>query len=194
MRTLLLALMAIGMLSFYVPDSDGLYAEVKTSKGDFVIELYFEQTPMTVGNFVGLVEGTIANKWKPEGENFYDGLYFHRVEPGKVVQTGCPKGDGYSEPGYQFKTEIVKSLKHDKPGVVAMANSGKKRNGSQWYITLDAYPHLDGDFTIFGQVVDGLEVVKTLTTVDQIKTIRIVRIGEAAKAFDAATTFYSLAK
>ena len=137
----------------------GIIAEVKTNKGDFYIQLYFEQAPLTVANFVGLSEGTLANKASKVGDPYYDGLTFHRVVENFVVQGGDPMGSGMGGPGYQFRQEIVKALSHDSEGIVAMANSGPNTNGSQFYITLAATPHLDGGYNVFGKVIKGMEFV-----------------------------------
>lgn len=164
--------------------SDGLYAKMETNKGDIVIQLAYDQVPMTVMNFVGLAEGTL--KHSREGEKkFYDGLTFHRVEPGFVIQGGCPIGDGSGGPGYSFPDEIADTMKHDGAGVISMANSGKDTNGSQFFITLDALPMLDGIYSAFGRVVKGNEVLGQIAAGDTIKKVKIIRVGKEAKAFKA---------
>ena len=161
---------------------DGLYAQFATTQGTFLCSLAFQQAPMTVSNFVGLAEGTItANGVK--GKKFYDGLTFHRVEPGFVIQGGDPQGNGSGGPGYQFPNEIVPGLKHDAPGILAMANAGPDTNGSQFYITLAAAPYLDGNYSIFGRVVQGMDVVNKIKVGDKITGVKILRIGAAAQAF-----------
>ncbi len=162
--------------------ADGLYAEFKTERGTFVCSLDYQRAPMTVANFVGLAEGTIqANGVK--GRKFYDGLTFHRVEPGFVVQGGDPNGDGTGGPGYEFPNETSPLLKHDSAGVLAMANAGPDTNGSQFYITLAPAPHLDGSYNVFGRVVQGMDVVQAIKQGDHMTTVRILRIGGAAGAF-----------
>ena len=134
---------------------------MKTNLGDFKIELYHRQCPETVWNFVNLAEG------RQEGEkegNFYDGLIFHRVIEGFMIQGGCPKGIGNGGPGYRFEDECREDLKHDGEGVLSMANAGPGTNGSQFFITLGATPHLNGRHTVFGKVIDGMETVRKIGT------------------------------
>jgi cyclophilin family peptidyl-prolyl cis-trans isomerase len=131
------------------------FATVETSKGVFCVELYAEQTPNTVNSFVFL-----AN------EGYFNGVPFHRVLPGFVAQTGDPTGSGYGGPGYTFADEFVDELKHDGPGVLSMANGGPDANGSQFFITYDAVPDLDGKHSVFGRVVEGMEVIDGLTPRD----------------------------
>ena len=159
---------------------DGLYARLATSKGEVLIRLEHEKAPLTVGSFVGLAEGRMdASK----GRKYFDGLVFHRVVAGFVVQTGDPKGDGSGGPGYEFPNEIASDLKYDAEGVVGMANAGPDTNGSQFFITLNATPNLDGGYTIFGKVVKGMEVVKQIAQGDKLAKVEILRNGSAAKAF-----------
>jgi cyclophilin family peptidyl-prolyl cis-trans isomerase len=127
------------------------FANVETNQGTFCLELYAEQAPVTVNSFVFLAEN-----------GFFDGVLFHRVLPGFVAQSGDPTGSGFGGPGYQFEDEIVPELKHDGPGVLSMANAGPGTNGSQFFITYDALPDLDGKHTVFGRVVEGLDVVESL--------------------------------
>jgi len=167
----------------------GLYAVITTAKGDMVCELEFQKAPITVASFVGLAEGKIKNTFKKPGEPYFNNLTFHRVEPGFVIQGGDPKGNGSGGPGYQFNDEIVSDLKHDRVGTLAMANAGPNTNGSQFYITLQPTPQLDGHYSVFGYVVKGLDVVKQVTKGEVITGVKIVRVGPDATAFDAAKIF-----
>ncbi len=136
-----------------IEDGKGYLARVEMESGDeFVIELLPESAPQTVNSFVFL-----AN------EGWFDGVTFHRVLPDFVAQTGDPSGTGMGGPGYQLPNEIDPNLSHDSPGMVAMANTGPDTNGSQWYITLGPVTHLDGGYTIFGRVLEGLDVVQAIT-------------------------------
>jgi len=168
---------------------DGLYAKFKTSKGDILTKLEFEKTPGTVGNFVALAEGNLENSAKPQGNPYYDGLKFHRVIPDFMIQGGCPQGTGTGDPGYKFDDEFHPDLKHDKPGVLSMANSGPATNGSQFFITHTPTPWLDNKHTVFGNVVEGQDVVDAIAQDDEIKNIEIIRVGDAAKNFNAIEAF-----
>ncbi len=168
---------------------DGLYAKFHTSKGEILAELEFEKTPGTVGNFVGLAEGKIENKAKSEGEPYYDGLKFHRVIPDFMIQGGDPNGTGAGGPGYKFDDEIHPELKHDAPGKLSMANAGPGTNGSQFFITHVETPWLDGKHTVFGNVVEGQEVVDKIQQGDKIEKLEIIRQGAAADKFDGAGAF-----
>jgi len=164
---------------------DGLYAQITTPKGDILLKLYYDKTPLTVINFVGLTEGSLSlgGADKPTGTRFYDGLKFHRVIKDFMIQGGCPLGTGTGGPGYTFADEIVSSLKFNGPGVLAMANAGPGTNGSQFFITHVATPHLNGKHTIFGHVVEGQDVVNAITQDDAIEHIKILRVGDKAKKF-----------
>ncbi|PSQ16567.1 peptidylprolyl isomerase [Halobacteriales archaeon QS_8_69_26] len=147
-----------------------LTATLHTSEGDIEIELYPDKVPNTVDNFVGLATG--EKSWEDpetgdvvEGEPLYDDVQFHRIIDGFMIQTGDPTGTGRGGPGYTFDDEFQDDLSHDGPGVVSMANRGPDTNGSQFFITLDAQPHLDGRHAVFGRVTDGMDVVEDIGSV-----------------------------
>ncbi|TDO70478.1 peptidyl-prolyl cis-trans isomerase A (cyclophilin A) [Flavobacterium chryseum] len=171
---------------------NGIYAKFNTSKGSILVKLTHDLTPGTVGNFVALAEGNMENKVKPQGQKFYDGLTFHRVIPDFMIQGGCPKGTGTGDPGYKFDDEFHPSLKHDRPGVLAMANSGPASNGSQFYITHVPTSWLDGKHTVFGHVVEGQDVVDAVAQGDGLDTVEIIRVGEEAEKFNAIEAFVGL--
>ena len=168
---------------------NGLFATLSTSKGEIKIELEFEKTPGTVGNFVGLSLGLISNSIKPLGEAYYNGLKFHRVINDFMIQAGCPFGTGTGDPGYKFDDEFHSELKHDRPGVISMANAGPSTNGSQFFITHVETPWLDNKHTVFGNVIDGMDVVNSISQNDEIISVKINAVGDKAKAFDAAKAF-----
>ena len=169
--------------------NNGLYAKFNTSKGAILVNLEFEKTPGTVGNFVALAEGNLENKSKPQGTPYYDGLKFHRVIADFMVQGGCPQGTGTGSPGYSFDDEFHPELKHSGPGVLSMANSGPASNGSQFFITHVATPWLDNKHTVFGNVVEGQDIVDAIAQEDILDTLEIVRVGEAAEKFNAIEAF-----
>ena len=186
--TLVLALTFISCDNQHGDLADGLYAEIKTSKGDIIAELDYKKTPITVANFVTLAEGKnsfVQNEMK--GKMFYDGLKFHRVIKDFMIQGGDPLGTGSGDAGYMFKDEIT-NLKHEK-GVLSMANSGPATNSSQFFITHVATPWLNGLHTVFGRVVQGMEVVNNVQQGDFMNTVRIIRVGEDAKKFNPVKVF-----
>ena len=166
---------------------DGIYAEILTTRGLIVARLEFELTPLTVANFVGLSEGTIANAAFDLGRPFYDGTVIPRVEAGHVIQTGVPKSERSRGPGYSFPNEIHARLNHGRAGMLNMANGGPNTSSSQFCITLGDRSYLDGDFNVFGEVVEGLDVVFKIEKNDVVQTIRIVRVGAKAEAFRPTT-------
>lgn len=170
---------------------DGIYAKITTEKGEILIELTYQKTPGTVGNFVALAEGTLENSAKPQGTPYYDGLKFHRVIPDFMVQGGDPKGTGSGGPGYNFEDEFHPELRHDAPGVLSMANSGPASNGSQFFITHVATPWLDDKHTVFGNVVAGQDVVDSIAQGDSMQKVEIIRVGEEAKNWNAVEGFRS---
>jgi len=171
---------------------DGLYAKFTTSKGEIIVSLTHDKTPGTVGNFVGLAEGTQENKEKSAGTPYYDGLNFHRVIPDFMIQGGCPQGSGMGGPGYQFADEFHPELRHDKAGVLSMANAGPGTNGSQFFITHGATPWLDDKHTVFGFVQEGQAVVDAIAQGDALEKLEILRVGSEAEAFDAGASYNSL--
>ncbi|WP_276390248.1 peptidylprolyl isomerase [Eudoraea chungangensis] len=168
---------------------DGIYAKFNTTKGEILVNLTYEKTPGTVGNFVSLAEGKRENSAKSIGAPYYDGLSFHRVIPDFMIQGGCPLGTGTGDPGYKFDDEFHPDLTHDAPGVLSMANAGPGTNGSQFFITHVATPWLDNKHTVFGNVVSGQEVVDSIAQGDVIESLEIVRVGEKAEAWDAISAF-----
>jgi peptidylprolyl isomerase len=173
------------------PLGEGLYAEMTTTKGKIRLKLEFEKTPQTVANFVGLAEGTKfystdgSEPKDQKGKPYFDGLNFHRVIADFMIQGGCPLGTGTGGPGYNFDDEIDSTLKHSGPGILSMANSGPGTNGSQFFITHRATPHLDGKHTVFGHVADASDqaVVNAIAKGDKIQSVKIIRNGEKAKGF-----------
>jgi peptidyl-prolyl cis-trans isomerase A (cyclophilin A) len=147
----------------------GTYAHFDTTEGRFTVRLFDEQAPRTVENFIGLAEGT--REWthpatgKKQKTPLYDGIVFHRVIDGFMIQGGDPLGQGTGGPGYKFADEFHAALRHSKPGILSMANSGPNTNGSQFFITLGPTPHLDNRHSVFGEVVEGMDVVKRIGSV-----------------------------
>ena len=171
--------------------TEGIYAVIYTQKGTLTLQLHYEKTPGTVGNFVGLAEGNLVNEVKQTGTPYYDGLNFHRIIPDFMVQGGCPQGSGVGGPGYQFDDEIDSSLRHNKAGILSMANAGPGTNGSQFFITHVPTPWLDGKHTVFGCVVEGQEIVDSIEQGDTIDKIEILRIGKDAQNWNAVAAFNS---
>ena len=159
---------------------EGVFAVLTTEKGQILLELFYKETPMTVANFVGLAEGALD---AANGKPFYDGLTFHRVISDFMIQGGDPRGNGTGGPGYQFADEFVDGYIFDKPGKLAMANSGTNTNGSQFFITHVPTDWLNYKHTIFGQVVTGQDVVDSVAQGDHIVSLQIVRQGKDAEAF-----------
>lgn len=207
MRKLLNVLLSILALTFWgceekFPDlKDGIYAQIVTNKGKAIAKLYHKEVPMTVANFVSLAEGNntrVDSTYK--GKKFYNGIQFHRVIKDFMVQTGDPLGTGKGDPGYKFPDEIVDSLKHKSKGILSMANSGPNTNGSQFFITLKNTPWLDGKHTVFGEIIQGQDVIDSIGAAktgsgdkpeETIKMLQvnIIRKGKEAKAFDSKASF-----
>ncbi|WP_339889171.1 peptidylprolyl isomerase [uncultured Flavobacterium sp.] len=188
-KLIALALLFTSFFTF-AQTEDGLYAQMKTNKGDILIKLEYQKTPITVANFVSLAEGTnpfVEEKLK--GKLYYNGLKFHRVIADFMVQGGDPDGVGSGGPGYKFKDEFDPSLKHTKGGILSMANAGPGTNGSQFFITHKATPWLDNKHSVFGEVLEGMDVVNAIAKDDQIMELNIIKIGTEAKKFDAKKVF-----
>lgn len=185
---------------------DGLFADIETTKGHIVVKLNYKEVPTTVANFVTLAEGkNNFVKVKYKGKPFYNGTIFHRVIDGFMIQGGDPTGTGMGDPGYRFEDEFVPSLRHNKKGILSMANSGPNTNGSQFFITQVPTPHLDGRHSVFGETVKGEEVIDAIAKAPRngqdrpnedikIKNITIVANGKDAQKFDAVKVFDSYFK
>ena len=169
--------------------NEGIYAKINTNKGQILLTLHYKLTPGTVANFIGLTEGKIDNTFRSKNEPFYNKLKFHRVIPEFMIQTGCPHGNGVGGPGYKFDDEFHNDLKHNKPGVLSMANSGKSTNGSQFFITHVPTQWLDNKHTVFGEVVEGQDVVNKIEQNDLMNSIEILRIGEDSIKWNALDVF-----
>jgi len=180
----LLVIFTLLFSTFSIADlDDGIYAHLTTSKGEITVQLAYQKAPLTVTNFIALSEGTKVSN-KELGTPFYDGLVFHRVIDAFMIQGGDPKGNGTGGPGYMFADEFS-DLIHDRPGVLSMANSGPNTNGSQFFITHVPTPWLDGKHSVFGSVVEGMDVVNLVKQGDILEAVRIERIGEKANQFAA---------
>ncbi len=195
--------------SKYAELGDGVFANIQTSKGDIILKLEHEKTPVTVANFVSLAEGTnpfVSEEYK--GKKYYDGIAFHRIIKDFMIQGGDPTGTGSGSPGYKFKDEFNDSLTHHKKGILSMANAGPLTNGSQFFITHKATPFLNNKHTVFGEVVTGIAIVDSIATtktaagdkpvVDVVMNhVEIIRNGKEAKRFNAAeimTNYFETAK
>ena len=168
---------------------EGIYAQMKTNKGNILMKFTEDKTPNTVANFISLAEG--KNKFVSDNfknKKFYNGIIFHRVIKDFMIQAGDPTASGSGGPGYKFNDEIT-DLKHDGPGILSMANAGKNTNGSQFFITHKETPWLDGKHTVFGKVIEGLNVVDSIQQNDTIHDVKIIRIGSNAKNFNAPKIF-----
>lgn len=194
MKQIFFALFAISLSLTSCKDeksdlADGLYAEITTNKGNILCALEYQKAPVTVANFVSLAEGKnpfCSDELK--GKPFFNGLKFHRVVPGFMIQGGDPLGNGTGGPGYKFSDEFT-DLMHDRAGTLSMANAGPATNGSQFFITHQPTPQLDGRHSVFGYVVTGQDIVDSIAVDDEIESVKIIRVGEAAKRFDAVKTF-----
>lgn len=199
MKSKIVLLLFLGMLSLQAQTTkkttspvatEGIFATISTNKGDIVLQLEYTKAPVTVANFIALAEGknTFVTNEKLKGKAFYDGLKFHRVIKDFMIQGGDPSGNGSGGPGYSFKDEFT-DLKFEKGGVLAMANSGPATNGSQFFITHKDTPWLNAKHTIFGHVIQGMDVVNLIAQDDIIKKIIITRKGALAKQFNAPKVF-----
>lgn len=197
----LLVFTIISCKSPYPNLEDGIYAEFITTKGTMVAKLAYDKVPVTVANFVSLAEGsnTMVESIH-KGKKFYNGLIFHRVIDKFMIQGGDPLGNGFGNPGYKFNDEFHSDLKHDKPGVLSMANSGRNTNGSQFFITEVPKPNLDNKHAVFGELVLGIDIQDSISNVDVGNTLKptesviihelnIIRKGRDAKKFDAPKIF-----
>ncbi|WP_100615647.1 peptidylprolyl isomerase [Confluentibacter citreus] len=198
----LIFIMGFSSCKAQYPDlEDGIYAEFVTTKGTMVARLFYDKTPVTVANFISLAEGTntlVDETYK--GKKFYNGLIFHRVMDGFMIQGGDPMGNGMGSPGYKFNDEFKTDLKHDKPGILSMANSGPNTNGSQFFITEIPKPSLDNVHTVFGELVLGIDIQDSISNVKTdpankplepivIEELNIIRKGKDAKSFNATSIF-----
>jgi peptidyl-prolyl cis-trans isomerase A (cyclophilin A) len=174
-QVLVLAALLIGFSNGFAAESADkkgpLYATLKTSMGDIVIQLFDDKAPKTVANFVGLATGTKEWTDSKTGEkvkrSLYSGTIFHRVIPGFMIQGGDPLGNGTGGPGYRFEDEFNPELRHNKAGILSMANAGPNTNGSQFFITSKETPFLDGKHSVFGEIVKGQEVVTAIANVSR---------------------------
>ncbi|MBL4625954.1 MAG: peptidylprolyl isomerase [Flavobacteriales bacterium] len=170
----------------------GIYAEITTAQGKILLALEYEKVPMTVANFVALAEGKMPNKVRPLGEPYFDGNKFHRVIKDFMIQGGDPKSVSATDLGYKFKDEFHPTLKHNRPGILSMANAGPITNASQFFITHKATPWLDNKHSIFGRVLFGQDVVDAVAQSDLMDKVEIIRVGKEAEKWDALTVFKEL--
>ena len=212
MKNRILQLLLVSSILFtacndeYKSFEDGIYANIETNKGKIIVQLFPEEAPLTVANFITLAEGTNSKVTDSlKGKKFYDGITFHRVIKDFMIQGGDPLGNGQGGPGYKFYDEFNPKLRHDSKGVLSMANSGFNTNGSQFFITYKPTPWLDaytnenqlkdcsnprvGCHSVFGKVVSDLDVLDSIANSDVIKKITIVKKGAVAKEFDAVKVF-----
>ena len=186
---LLFATLFLSCSQKYPELNEGLYANIETNKGDIILKLELEKTPITVANFVSLAEGNNPKVAKEfSGKKYYDGIVFHRVIKDFMIQGGDPTATGSGGPGYRFIDEFS-DLTHNGPGILSMANSGPETNGSQFFITHKETPWLDGKHSVFGKVVQGQSVVDSIIQNDFIVKVSIIRKGKTAKRFDAPEVF-----
>lgn len=169
---------------------DGLYAQIFTPRGVVLLELAYQRVPMTVANFVGLAEGTIENDAFPLGTPFFDGSLFDRVVEGHVIQGGLANSEGARTAGYQIPNEIREGFTHGRAGMLGMANGGPHTGGNVFYITLGDRSYLDGDYTVFGEVYEGMDVVMNIELNDPMDSVRIVRAGPNAEEFRPTTASF----
>lgn len=173
---------------------EGVYADLNTNKGRITLNIDYKNVPMTSANFIGLAEGTIKNGVVDINKPYFNGSIWHRVVPGHVIQAGMPKTETETEgPAYEFPNEIFDGLKHNKAGMLGMANGGPHTNGSQFYITLADRSYLDGNYTLFGEVVEGMDVVNKILQGDTIKSVTVTRISKEALDFKPNTeSFFNM--
>lgn len=200
MKLFSLLMLSVITLNGWAQDlSDGIYGKFHTNRGEILVKFHADEVPMTVANFVGLAEGNFTfDKDHTFDKPYFDGLIFHRVisvanddQSDFMIQGGDPQGTGMGGPGYQFYDEFDANLTHSKPGILSMANSGPATNGSQFFITIVPTPWLDGKHTIFGEVIEGQDIVNTTLANDTIKQLEIIRVGKkySAKKWDATKIF-----
>ena len=167
----------------------GIFAKITTEKGTMIAKLEYKKAPLTVANFIGLSQGIIPNEVKKEGEPYYDGQIFYRVIKGNIAIGGCPKGNGTGHPGYVFRDEFHKDLKHNKPGILSMVSHGPNSNGSQFIITMTESPAMDGINSVFGLIISGIDILSLIQQGEKIVSIEIIKLGKDANRFDPLEIF-----